>query len=157
MNTNELLSDKKELNNVKDILKDTLQADPKALERLDNMNLDMDAIKTALTFLYNNPKIGEKERNELVTESWRIGYRAKPPSPEEFLTEKYLGPVATHTYDRVKKVFFEFLDPTQGYRNLILFMYQIKTCYWMQNIRIKLKKLKKILKTRLIKLIIQQN
>lgn len=120
MNTNELLNNKKELNNVKDILKDTLQADPKALERLDNMNLDMDAIKTALTFLYNNPKIGEKERNELVTESWRIGYRAKPPSPEEFLTEKYLGPVATHTYDRVKKVFFEFLDPTQGYRNLIL-------------------------------------
>lgn len=75
MNTNELLGNKKELDNVKDILKDTLQADPKALERLDNMNLDMDAIKTALSFLYNNPKISEKERNELLTESWRVNFR----------------------------------------------------------------------------------
>lgn len=75
MNTNELLGNKKELDNVKDILKDTLQADPRALERLDGMNLDMDAIKTALTFLYNNPKISEKERNELLTESWRVNFR----------------------------------------------------------------------------------
>ena len=121
MNTNELLNDKKELNNVKDILKDTLQADPKALERLDSMNLDMDAIKTALTFLYNNPKIGERERNELITESWRVNFRDRPPSPEEFLSEKYLGPVATHTYDRIKKRFLEFTDPTTKYRNLILY------------------------------------
>lgn len=121
MNSNELLNDKKELNNVKDILKDTLQADPKALERLDSMNLDMDAIKTALTFLYNNPKIGEKERNELITESWRVNFRDRPPSPEEFLSEKYLGPVATHTYDRIKKRFLEFTDPTTKYRNLILY------------------------------------
>lgn len=121
MNSNELLNDKKELNNIKDILKDTLQADPKALKRLDNMNLDMDAIKTALTFLYNNPKIGEKERNELITESWRVNFRDRPPSPEEFLSEKYLGPVATHTYDRIKKRFLEFTDPTTKYRNLILY------------------------------------
>ena len=121
MNTNELLNNKKELNNVKDILKDTLQADPKALERLDNMNLDMDAIKTALTFLYNNPKISEKERNELLTESWRVNFRDRPPSPEEFLSEKYLGSVATHTYDRIKKRFLEFTDPTTKYRNLILY------------------------------------
>lgn len=121
MNSIELLNDKKELNNVKDILKDTLQADPKALERLDSMNLDMNAIRLALSFLQNNPNLSDKEKNELTLNSWRIGYRSEPPSPEEFLTEKYLGPVATHTYDRIKKNFLEFTNPLSNKRNLILY------------------------------------
>lgn len=121
MNTNELLNNKKELNNVKDILKDTLQADPKALERLDNMNLDMDAIKTALSFLQNNTKLSEKEKNELVLDAWRINYRENPPSPEEFLTEKYLGPVAKTLYPRVKKTFLDFMNPAVPYRKCILY------------------------------------
>ena len=121
MNSIELLNDKKELNNVKDILKDTLQADPKALDRLDSMNLDMNAIKLALQFLYNNPRINEKERGELITESWRVNFRDRPPSPEEFLSEKYLGPTAKTIYPRVERVFLEFMDPTSQYRKCILY------------------------------------
>ena len=97
MNEYELLSDKKELANAKDILRDTLHADPEALKRLDSMNLDMNAIKLALSYLYNNPNLSDKDRNSLITDSWRMNFRDRPPSPEEFLTEKYLGPVAKTT------------------------------------------------------------
>ena len=121
MNTEELLNNKKELANAKDILRDTLHADPEALKRLDSMNLDMNAIKTALQFLQNNPNISDKEKAGLISETWRISYKAKPPSPEEFLTEKYLGPVAKTIYPRVRKVFTEFMDPTKAYRKLILY------------------------------------
>lgn len=121
MNSIELLNDKKELNNVKDILKDTLQADPKALERLDSMNLDMNAIKLALEFLQSNPKLSDKEKNELTISSWRVNFRSRPPTPKEFLTEKYLGPTAKTIYPRIEKVFTEFMDPTNKYRKCILY------------------------------------
>lgn len=121
MNTEELLSNQKELNNVKDILRDTLNADPVALSKLDSMHLDLNAIKTALQFLKNNPNISDKEKAELTTNSWRVTYRDRPPSPAEFITEKYLGPVAKTTYPRIKNTFIEFLDPTKPYRDLFLY------------------------------------
>lgn len=121
MNTEELLNNKKELANTKDILKDVLSSDPKALARLDSMNLDMNAIKTALDFLKNNPNISDKEKASLVGESWRITFKQKPLTPQEFLTEAVLGQVAVHTYDRIKKNFLEFTDPTSPKRNLILY------------------------------------
>ena len=123
MNSEELLNNKRDLNNVKDILKDTLGADPAAAAKLDSMNLDTNALRTALDFLMNNPKLSEKEKQGLVTNSWRISYKSKPPTPAEFLSEKYLGPVAKTVYPRVKKVFLEFMDPAQAYRKLILYPY----------------------------------
>lgn len=121
MNTKELISNEKEFNNSKDILKDILSGDTNALRRLDSMNLDTAAIKTAVEFLKNNQNITDKEKAELLTSSWRINYREKPPSPEEFLTEKYLGPVAKTLYPRVKKVFLEFMNPGVPYRRCILY------------------------------------
>lgn len=121
MNKEELLSNKKEFANTKDILKDVLNADPVALKRLDSMNLDMNAIKTALDFLKNNPNISDQERASLVGETWRITFKQKPLTPQEFLSEAVLGQVAIHTYDRIKKNFLDFTDPTSPKRNLILY------------------------------------
>ena len=120
MNTKELLSSKKDLNNSKDIIKDILQGDSEVLKKLDDMHLDMNAIKTAVKFLTDNVK-KKKERSKLITESWRINFKSKPPTPEEFVSEKYLGMAADHTYPWVKNVFKEFMDPTKAYRNLILY------------------------------------
>ena len=66
MNTKELLSSKKDLNNSKDIIKDILQGDSEVLKKLDDMHLDMNAIKTAVKFLTDNVK-DEKERSKLIT------------------------------------------------------------------------------------------
>lgn len=121
MNSNDLLKDPAELNNTKDMLKDVLQGDDKLLTIFDNKNLDLDAIKTALDFLLKNKDLSNEQKASLLKESWRINYRGKPPTPHEFLTEKYLGPVANHTYDRIKNVFFEFMDPNTIKLNLILY------------------------------------
>lgn len=121
MNTQELLNDKSALANTQDIMKDIMAGDDKAYSLIKSMNLDIDAIKTAIGYLVNNPKLDESEKLNLVNESWRINYRRKPPTPEEFITTEYLGPVALHTYDRVKNVFKEFMDPAKNYRNLILY------------------------------------
>ncbi len=121
MNTNELLNDSKALANTQDILKDLLQRDPEALKKFDSMGLDMNAIKTALDFLSTNDSLDEKDKINLLNESWRINFKAKPPTPEEFITEKYLGPAANSTFPWIKKIFKEFMDPQQAYRNLILY------------------------------------
>jgi len=121
MNSNELFSNKKELNNSLDLIKDLTQGDPEALKRFDGMNLDMNAIKKALSYIIDNDKLSDKDKSSILQESWRINYRAPIPTPEEFLTEKYLGPTAKTIYPRIKQVFKEFLNPTSGYRNLILY------------------------------------
>lgn len=121
MDTKELLGDSKALANSQDLIKDIASGDPYALKKFEAMNLDMKAIKTALDFLMSNDSMSEEEKANLLSESWRINFRAKPPTPEEFLTEKYLGPTAKTIYPRVKKTFVEFMNPTASYRNLILY------------------------------------
>lgn len=121
MDTNELLNDKKTLNNATDIYKDLAAGDPYALKRFDDLNLDIEAIKTALNVITSNSNLSELEKANLLRESWRINFRDKPPSPEEFLTEKYLGPTAKTIYPRVRETFLAFMDPTQRARSLILY------------------------------------
>ena len=121
MNSIELLNDQKALANVNDIYKDIIAGDPNALKVFDGMDLDMEAIKTAISFIVSNEKLSDEEKSGLLKESWRINFRAKPPTPEEFLTEKYLGPTAKTLYPRIRKCFLEFMDPNSSARNLVLY------------------------------------
>lgn len=111
----------KELYNSEYLLKDLLQGDNKILGRPEFKNLDTDKIKLALQYLTTNPNLDARQQSSLIQESWRINYKSKPPTPEEFLSEKYLGPAYKQTYDRVKKVFLDFMNPSNSYRNLILY------------------------------------
>lgn len=121
MNKQELINSKKEFANAQALLKDLLHGDPYALKRLEGMDLNMEAIKLALEVLNSNDNITEKDRLNLMSESWRINFRDRPPTPEEFLTEKYLGPTAKTIYPRIRETFLAFMDPTQRARNLILY------------------------------------
>lgn len=121
MNTNELLNNPKELANSQDLLRDLIQGDPYALKRFENLNLDINAIKTALKFITDNDKLSQEDKAKLLQDSWKINFRSKPPTPEEFLSEKYLGYTAVSLYPRVQNAFKEFLNPTAAYRNLILY------------------------------------
>ena len=121
MNELELQANKKEFNNSQDMLKDLLQGDPYAFKKLESMNLDMKAIKLALDTLTSRPGLDDKDKYSLLSESWRVAFRDRPPTPEEFLTEKYIGPTAKTIYPRIRKIFLDFMDPTQRARNLVLF------------------------------------
>lgn len=121
MNELELQANKKEFNNSQDMLKDLLQGDPYAFKKLESMNLDMKAIKLALDTLTSRPGLDDKDKYSLLSESWRVAFRDRPPTPEEFLTEKYIGPAAKTIYPRVRNTFLDFMDPTQHARDLILY------------------------------------
>jgi len=103
------------------MLIDLIAGDDDVLARTDYRALTLDVIMKALQFLLDNPMLDEKQKAFLIANSWRINFRDKPPSPEEFITEKYLGRAALQTYDRVKIVFKEFMDPSKPYRNLVLY------------------------------------
>lgn len=111
--------DPKEINNLQYMLKDVIQGDISVLQNMEDV--DMDIIKTALQFLTQNAGLSEKEKLDLITDSWRVNFKAKPPTPEEFLTHKYIGPSAEHTHPWVKQEFKEFMNPSKPYRNLILY------------------------------------
>jgi len=112
-------ADPKIINNTQYILKDLIQGDDSAFKDIEG--LDMAVIKKALSYLVNNESLNEKQKIELIQDSWKVNYRAKPPTPEEFLSSKYLGPTADTLYPWVKNTFKEFMNPTAEYRNLILY------------------------------------
>ena len=113
--------DPKLLNELQYVLTDILSGDPTALDAQAMKGLNIDQIKAAIDFILSDPDLTEDQKGELLSNSWRINYRDRPPTPEEFLTEKYLGPVAPTIYPRVKKAFVEYLDPTKPYRTCVLY------------------------------------
>ncbi|HOF44385.1 MAG TPA: hypothetical protein PKW70_03260 [Candidatus Pacearchaeota archaeon] len=111
--------EKKELLNISSMMVDFLEGDDNLLSKM--TSFDLTKIRKALSFIKNNEKIPEKDKVRLLANSWKIHCRAKPPTPQEFLTEKYIGLTANYNYDRVKDVIINFLDPSKLYRNLILY------------------------------------
>lgn len=103
------------------LLTDIIQGDTDLLARPEFQYFTADTIQTALNFLLNNKNLTNSDKAYLLSNSWKVNYRAKPPTPEEFITEKYIGRSAIHTYERVKKTFVTFLDPSKTYRDLILY------------------------------------
>lgn len=121
MTANELTAHSKQLNEAADLYKDLAHGDPYALKRFEALNLDMKAIKTAIDFLTKRDNLSDTEKATLLSEPWRINFRDRPPTLEEFVTEKYLGATAPTLYPYVIDVFKEFMDPTNGKRDLILY------------------------------------
>lgn len=113
--------DPKIIKNASSMLIDLLNGDEAIIGREDYNSLKPAQIKKALDYLKNYPGLSSEDQIFLASNSWRINYRDKPPTPTNFISEKYLGPVATHTYPRVKLAFEEFMNPMKPYRNGILY------------------------------------
>lgn len=109
------------LNELNYILKDILAGDPSTLERPEFRGLNISQIKAALDYILSDQSLSSTQKSDLLANSWRVNYRDKPPSPEEFLTERYLGPVANTIFPHIKQSFVDFLDPTKPYRTLVLY------------------------------------
>jgi len=108
-----------ELLNTSSILLDLLEGDEEAYTKYLS-NFDVKKINLALDFITNNEKLSSNDKIRLLSNSWRIHYRAEPPTEDNFISTKYLGAVSDSTYPRVKKVFTEFMAPSEK-RNLILY------------------------------------
>lgn len=108
------------LGNLKYIFQDILDGNEEALNRPEFKALNFNNIKAAIEWLAKTNSINDVFKNELLSEGWRLNFKCKPPTPEEFLTEKYLGPTAETLYEPVRKAFIEFMNPLSPYRNAIL-------------------------------------
>lgn len=97
-------------NNLADMLLDALQGDPKVLNLPEVQSLGADNIKAALEWLQKADVNGDY-LNLLMNEGWRLQYKRKPPSPEEYLTPEWIGAQAEGLWPNVKKAFVEFVDP----------------------------------------------
>ena len=113
--------DPKLLNELQFLLTDLIAGDESIITRPEYRALNPQNIQLALDYLLKNPLLDDKQRAELATNSWRVNYRDEPPNANNFITEKYLGRAALHTYKRIEDVFKAFMDPTKSYRNLILY------------------------------------
>ena len=116
-----------------DIEKETLTEKPKtdayyaAVDLLsgdESAYVVLDAYKSEIVDILkkiaNDPVMSNKDKINLLSNTWKINYRQKPPTIEEFLTYEWLGETADSLYPHVRKILTEFWAPDSKYRHLIL-------------------------------------
>lgn len=109
-----------QLGNLKYIFQDILDGNEEALKSPEFTSLNFNNIKAAIEWLAKTDSLNDGFKSGLISEGWRLNYKCKPPTPEEFLTTKYLGPTAETLHEPLKKAFCEFMNPLSPYRNAIL-------------------------------------
>ena len=102
------------------IFADIFAGDKDALNRPEFKCLNLNEIKAALDWLANNDSIGKTMMADMAQNAWRLNFRDRPPTMEEFLTPKYLGDQANTLFPWLKKAMIEFEDPMKPYRTLVL-------------------------------------
>lgn len=93
------------------LLKDALQGDIQALKRPEIASLNLDNVRAALKWLTENKDLDPAYLNLLAEEGWRLTYKVKPPTPEEYLTDKWIGGQAESLWPHIRATFLEFMNP----------------------------------------------
>lgn len=102
------------------IIKDTLQGDDSLAGSPLVQSLSYKEIQEALNLILGQSGISDTEKQMLMNNLWLINYHTKPPKPSEFLTPKYIGPMADSIFPHVRSTFEEFLNPQHNKRLLAL-------------------------------------
>jgi len=100
------------------IIKDALSADPKAIQLV--QGIDFTEMKQVLKVIFADPSLRPADRIASMENIWRLIYRVKPPSIQDFLTPEWLGPTAGDLYPHVIQNLCEFGDCKSTKRHLIL-------------------------------------
>lgn len=111
--------DPKTINNLMYIMKDILQGDSSVARREEYAYLNFKQIQAAIEWLLSNG-IDDSMRSLLITDPWRLTFKDKPPTSEEFLGPKYIGGMSDSVWPPVRDAFISYLDPIQPYRTAIL-------------------------------------
>ena len=99
------------LGNLGHIFEGIINGDDKLLKTPEFQALNFDNIKAALEWLAKTDQISDDFKSCLLTEGWRLNYKCKPPTPEEFLTEDWIGGQAKDIYPHCKQVFLDYFNP----------------------------------------------
>lgn len=119
---------KNDFNSLKDMEKDIIKHPSDDLSYLDNIlnsNLftesEIEDINSALGLILHDERLSENEKINLLDNSWKINHKFKPPTPEEFLTEEWIGGQAKDIYPHCKKVFLDYFNPLINKNTIILY------------------------------------
>jgi hypothetical protein len=117
-----------ELNNLIDMEKDIIRHPSDDLKYLDSiLNSDLfteseiQDINSALGLILNDEKLSEREKGNLLENSWKINHKFRPPTVEEFLTEDWIGPQAKEVFPHCRDVFIKYFDPSVNKNTLITY------------------------------------
>lgn len=109
----------KQVNELKYIIKDILSGDNAAARDERYSYLNFEQIKTAIEWLQTN-KFDEQLQQLILQRPWALIYKDKPPTPEEFLTHKYIGEQANSLWLPLRKAFLTYFDTNLPYRTAVL-------------------------------------
>lgn len=119
---------KNDFNSLKDIEKDIILHPNDDMEYLDSiLNSDLFTqaeikdINSALNVILNDEKLSETEKGNLLENNWKINHKFKPPTPEEFLTEDWIGTQAQDIYPHCRKVFLDYFNPLINKNTILLY------------------------------------
>lgn len=109
----------KAIKNLEFIIKDILSGDNSAAKREEYAYLNFTQLKAALQFLYGEG-LDPKFKELLFTNPYLLAFKDKPPTTEEFLTDKYIGTMSESIWHPVRESFTTFFDPLKPYRTAAL-------------------------------------
>lgn len=98
---------------------DLLSGDEAITHRPEFSELTHEEFAEALALILNSP-LSDRRKQFLLANSWKIHYRSKPPSIEEFLTEKWIGPTADSIYPHVRQWLTDYWQPNSIKRHFLL-------------------------------------
>jgi len=104
----------------KHLIKDLTEGDTSIANRTDFLSLTGEEIREAIFLISNRTDLSNKQKQKILSNTWRIHYRKKPPTIEEFLTEKWIGPTGNNVFPHVREILTDFWQPSSERRNLIL-------------------------------------
>jgi hypothetical protein len=102
------------------LLRDILQGDNSATLCSQFDTLTRPEIKEGLAILLSNKYLSDKSKQLMLAELWRVNYREKPPSIQEFLTEKWIGPMSESLHVHIKETLEDFWAFQSPYKHLVL-------------------------------------
>jgi len=108
--------DEKSIHNLKYIIKDLLDGDSQLAKRDEYAYLNFKQLRAAINWLLEND-FDDAFKASLLADPWRLTFKSKPPTPEEFLTPKYIGAMSDFLWEPMKEVFLNFLDPFKPHRS----------------------------------------
>lgn len=114
---------------LKDIELDILNHPENDLGYLDSLFADnslftqaeIEEINSVFKLILKDQNLTEEKKADYLNNSWKLNYFKKPPTPKEFLTHTWIGPMSESLYPHIKEAFIKFFDPSSPYRNLVLY------------------------------------
>ena len=112
--------DPKAVNDLQYILRDIMQGDDSLRDREEYKHLNLPLIRVALEWLIEEEMMDDKLKVLLAAEPWRMTFKREPPTPKQFLDEKYLGPMVENLWRPLRRGFVDFFDPLRSWRTAVL-------------------------------------